>query len=436
MPPSAAFLPAPAIGAPPAPRVPTPERYTLDNGLRVVAARMGGIPQVVLRLVIPAGAAAEPAELPGTAALVGHLLTEGTELRTAEELNARIDFLGALLHANVGHDYAETEAILLRETMREGIGLLAEVVTRPAFPASEVERIRSESLDALIAREDEPGNVADDRASEEVFGAEHPYGRPSFGTAEGIEAVSREDLVAFHARHYRPRGAYLIAAGDFEPGALREALEEAFAHWTGDAPPVEYPAQSGDTPASAGRLIVVPWEDSAQSEIRVSGRGIDRRSPDWVRGAVANYILGGSTITGRLGANLREEKGWTYGANSAFSAGVARGGWTAHTAVDVEVTRQAVDEILREMQRLCDEPVSDAELRRARDAMVLSLPRVFETPAQVASRLGTLEAYGLPHDYWNAYPARVQSVTAEEVQRIARSHFHPDRVVRIVVGGV
>jgi zinc protease len=412
-----------------------PERYTLSNGLRVVAARMGGIPQVVLRLVIPAGAAAEPAGREGAAALVGHLLTEGTERRSAQELNARIDYLGALLHAHVGHDFAEVEAVLLRETMREGVELLAEVVTRPAFPASEVERIRNESLDALIAREDEPGNVADDRASVEVFGADHPYGRPSFGTAAGIAAVGRGELVELHARHYRPGGAYLVAAGDFEPGALRETLELAFAPWTGDAPPVEYPVDVDLPPASAGVLVSVPWEDSAQSEIRVSGRGIDRRSPDWVRGAVANYVLGGSTITGRLGANLREAKGWTYGANSAFSAGVARGGWTAHTAVDVEVTRAAVDEMLREMQRLCDDPVPEAELRRARDAMVLSLPRVFETPGQVASRLGTLEAYGLEHDYWQRYPERVQAVTAEDVQRVARERFHPDRVVRVVVGG-
>ena len=435
MQPETVFLPAPAIGAPPAPRVPRPERYTLSNGLRVIAARMGEIPQVVIRLVIPSGSAAEPRERPGTAALVGHLLTEGTELHTARELNERIDYLGALLHANVGHDYAEAEAVLLGETLEEGIQLLAEVITRPSFPETEVERIRNESLDALVAREDEPGNVADDRVSLEVFGADHPYGRPPFGTAEGIAEVTRDELIAFHARHYRPVGSYLVAAGDFEPGALREMLEAAFAGWTGEAPPIEYPADNPGTPARAGQLVVVPWEDAAQSEIRIAGLGIDRRSPDWVRASVANYILGGSTITGRLGANLREEKGWTYGANSAFSAGVARGGWTAHTAVDVEVTAAALDEMLRELTRLAEEPVDEGELRRARDAMVLSLPRAFETPGQVASRLGTLEAYELPHDFWERYPAAVQAVTAEDVQRIARERFHPDRVVRVVVGG-
>ncbi|CAA9299012.1 MAG: hypothetical protein AVDCRST_MAG68-208 [uncultured Gemmatimonadetes bacterium] len=432
MPPSAVFLPAPAIGAPPAPRVPRPERYALSNGLRVVAARMGELPQVVLRLVVPAGAAAEPREQPGTAAMVGHLLTEGTELHTAGELNARIDYLGALLHAHVGHDYAEAEAVLLHETLEEGIQLLAEVITRPAFPDAEVERIRNESLDALVAREDEPGNVADDRTSLAVFGAEHPYGRPSFGTAEGIAGVTRDQLVAFHEKHYRPVGSYLVVAGDFEPGALREMLEAAFAGWAGEAPPVEYPADPGPL---NGEQIVVEWEDAAQSEIRIAGLGIDRRSPDWVCGAVANYILGGSTITGRLGANLREEKGWTYGANSAFTAGVARGGWTAHTAVDVEVTGAAVQEMLREMRRMAEELVDEGELRRARDAMVLSLPRAFETPGQVASRLGTLEAYGLAPDYWERYPAAVQAVTAEDVRRIARERFHPDRVVRVVVGG-
>jgi zinc protease len=436
MPPrSPVLLPAPAIGAPPLPRVPTPERYTLANGLRVVAARMGTIPQIVIRVVIPAGSASEPKERPGTAALAGHLLSEGTELHTADELNARIDYLGAALSTHVGHDYAEAEAVLLRETLAEGIELLAEILTRPSFPPTELERLRAESLDALVAREDEPSNVADDRVSLEVFGAGHPYGLPSFGTAEGITAVTREELAAFHDRQYRPAGSYLVAAGDFDPTELRDLLESAFAGWTGDVPTVAYPPEVDTPPGKAGRRLLEEWEEAAQSEIRIAGRGIDRRSPEWMAGAVANYILGGSTITGRLGANLREDKGWTYGANSSFSAGRARGAWVAHTAVDVEVTRGAVDEMMGELLRMAEEPVDDAELRRAKDAMVLSLPRAFETPSQVASRLSTLEAHDLPRDYWSTYPAAIEAVTADDVRRIAREHFHPDRVVTVVVGG-
>jgi zinc protease len=162
---------------------------------------------------------------------------------------------------------------------------------------------------------------------------------------------------------------------------------------------------------------------------------LPRRHPDWIRAGVANFLLGGSTITGRLGANLREDKGWTYGARSHFSAGMVHGGWVADTAVDVGVTAAAVGEMIREMRRLMDEPVDPAELRRAKDSLMLSLPRVFETPAGVASRLATIEAYALPHDWWDRFPAEVESVTIDDVREMARRHFNPDHLVRVVVGG-
>ncbi|HEX8696158.1 MAG TPA: pitrilysin family protein [Longimicrobium sp.] len=430
----AAVLPRPTTGAPPAPRIPRPERWTLSNGLRVVAAPRHGVPQVVLRLVLPAGAAADPPEYPGAAHLVGQLLTEGTAGMSEEELNARLDLLGAAVHPHVGHDFADVEAVLLSEALAEGLALLAEVVTRPAFPAAETERVRHESLDALVARLDEPANVADDRAALEVFGADHPYGRPEFGTEEGIRAVPREALAAFHAERYRPRGAFLVAAGEFDPAELGALLEEALGRWTGEAPPVACPPVP-PAPANAGKTALAHWDLASQSEIRIVGRGMARRSPDWIAGAVANFILGGSTITGRLGANLREEKGWTYGVRSGFTAAVHPGGWSAETAVGVEVTDDAVAEMLREMRRLMDEPVDEAELRRAKDALVLSLPRGFETPSGIAGRLSTLEAYDLPRDWWERFPAAVEAVTAADVQRIAREHFDPGRLVRVVVGG-
>lgn len=434
MPREHAVMPVPVLGPPPAPRVPVPARWTMANGLRVVAAERPGMPQVVLRLVLRAGSVYDPAELPGTASLCGGLLTEGTASFTPDALNARLDFLGAAIHANVGHDFTEVEALLLRDTLEEGLALLAEIVVRPAFPDAEVERAREEALDALVARLDEAANVADDHTNEETFGADHPYGVPSFGTPEGLEAVTRADLAAFHARHYRPGGAVLVAAGPVPAAELAAALETALGAWSGEAPARPLPPVS-DAPARAGRVVLVPWDDASQSEIRMAGTGMERLNPDWIAGAVANYVLGGSTITGRLGANLREEKGWTYGARSTFASGIARGGWAAETAVDVAVTADAVREMRAELRRLCDEPVGADELRRAKDALVLSLPRAFETPSRVVGRLATLEAYGLPEDYWERFPAAVEAVTAEDVQRIARRYFDPDRVVTVVVGG-
>jgi predicted Zn-dependent peptidase len=413
------------------PRVPEPERWTMGNGLRVLAVPRRTLPQVALRLILPAGAAAEPRAAAGLANLTGALLSEGTAELDATELNRRLDLLGAALHVNVGHDFAEVDLALLSETLAEGVRLFADLILRPSFPEAELERVRAETLDALDARADEPSNVADDRAGAELFGPDHPYGRLTVGTPSGVASVSRGLVAEFHAARYRPDGAILLAAGDFDTPELRGRLDDAFGDWGGRAEPAHPPVVE---PPAGARTIHVPWPDASQAEIRVVGRGMSRADPDWVPAAVANYLLGGSTITGRLGANLREEKGWTYGVRSGFAAAVRPGGWAIETAVGAPVTAAAVREIEGELRRFAAEPVGDEELQRARDALVLSLPRAFETPGRIATRLGTVEAFGLPEDYWQRFAERVLAVTVEDVQRIARRYFDPDSLLRVVVG--
>ncbi|MQA90537.1 MAG: hypothetical protein GEU90_09920 [Gemmatimonas sp.] len=431
--PPVAAIPRPRPGTPPIPSVPEPDRFTLENGLRVVAVARPGLPQVVGRIVVPAGSAADPRDAPGTAHLVGSLLTEGTDEHSAIELNERIDLLGASLGVRVGHDYSEIALALLAETLDEGLDLLARVVATATFPPREVERVRAESLDALEARLDEPANVADDHASEAIFGTEHPYGRLPIGTIDGVRRLRRDTLIDFHRSRYRPDGGVLIIAGDLGGGDLRSRLETAFSSWDGSVERPLYP----DLPAGpepSGPLLTIDWEDSAQGEIRVAGLGIPRNSPDWVPATVANYILGGSTITGRLGANLREDKGWTYGVRSVFVPGLHPGGWIVETAVGAEVTMDALEEIERELQRMVDEPVSAEELTRASEALILSLPHAFETPGRIVSRLATVEAFDLEHDYWHRFPERIHRVTREEIRSIAVTCFSPDRLARVIVG--
>jgi zinc protease len=424
------LLPRPTPGAPPLPAVPEPVRAVLENGLRVLVVPHRTLPQVTMRLVLPAGAAADPVALPGTAALVGSMLAEGTRALSADELNRRLDSLGASLDAQVGHDFAQVDLFVLRETLVEGVGLLAGIVTEPAFPDEQLARVRAETLDALEARDDEPANVADDRLARELFGAAHPYGRPALGTRAAVESITSLDLHALHAARYRPRGSVLVVAGDVEVDALLRLLGDAFGGWRGEAEPPTYPPPS----QSGAREVYVPREDAAQGEIRYGAPGMSRRDPDWVPAAVANYLLGGSTITGRLGANLREDKGWTYGVRSGFAAAVEPGGWVVETAVDGEVVAAAQREIDGEIERFLAGPVPEDELQRAKDALILSLPRAFETPGRIVGRLATVEAYGLPEGYWRAFPERVRSVTTSDVLEMARRYFDAERLLRVVVG--
>jgi zinc protease len=426
-------LPLPRAGEPPVPVPPTPTRFTLPNGLHVVAVTRNELPQVAIRLVVPAGSAADPAGAPGTASLVGALLTEGTRNRSATAFNQYLDSLGASLDARVGHDFAEVDLRLLSETLDEGLSLLSEVVESATFPDREVERTRSEFLDALLARLDEPANVADDRTAEALFGHDHPYGRLALGTREGIERVTRADMVAFHAHRYRPEGSVLVIAGDVAIPELRTLLERSFAGWQGRVDPIDFP-EWPETRETAGTLTVVEWDDAAQGEIRIAGLGLHRRSAEWIPAAVANFILGGSTITSRLGSNIREDKGWTYGIRSGLASGIQPAGWVIETAVDGEAVGDALGEIDHELRRMTTEHVGDEELDRAREALILSLPRAFETPGRIVARMATIEAFGLEPDYWERYPERLRGITSDEILRISRELFLPERLVRVVVG--
>ena len=426
-------LPRPEPGTPPAPTVPIPERFTLDNGLRVLAIHRPAFPQIAMRLVIPAGSVADRPDAPGAASLVSGLITEGTESLDGIALHQRIDSLGAALGARAGHDFTEIDLSLLAETLAPGLALLAEIAVRPSFPDAEIERIRSESIDALEARLDEPANIADDATSEAIFGAGHPYARLPLGTIESVRALRRADLIDFHGRYYRPQGSILVIAGDLSGVSLRSELETTLGAWSGVSPAVEYPAPALRC-VRAGEVVNIVEDGAAQGELRVAGPGMPRSSPDWVPAIVANYVLGGSTITGRLGSNLREEKGWTYGVRSGFSAGIGPSGWTVETAVGAEVAAEAVREIQDELRRMVEVRVSTDELERAKDALILSLPRAFETPMRIVSRFATMEAFGLETDYWSSFADRAKQVTVEQVQEMSERYFNPDAMVSVAVG--
>jgi len=422
----------PAAGEAPTIQLPVFERFTLENGLRVLTVRHDDLPEVSARLVFPYGAVDDPQGLAGTALLTARALTEGTANRSAPQVAEWLDYLGARFSLDVDHDVTMLGLHFLSHVMDGAFQLLAEIVAQPTFAPSEVERLRDERLDQIASSLDEPRAVASLRFHEAAFGG-HPYGIRTGGMEDTVRAIDATATAAFHKARYRPSRATLVLVGDLpERPELQERLEAAFAVWSGAG--VE-PTDLADPADPAGRRIwAIEWP-GPQSELRVGGLGIARADPDYPAIQVMNAILGG-LFSSRINMNLREDKGWTYGASSRLDARRRRGPFYVGTAVDARASVDAIREIFAEMDRMRDEPPSAEELQLARNAITLSLPRLFETVGQVSGRIAHQVAYDLPDDYWERYGEQAGRVEAESVQAAARRLLATDRLAIVVTGPV
>ena len=422
----------PSAGPLPKIRLPVFERLRLENGLNVVLVRHDDLPEVAARLVFPYGAVEDPPGRAGTALITARALTEGSHERSAREMAEWLDYLGARFSIDVDHDATRLGLHFLSRVAEGAYELLAEIVARPAFRPDEIARLRDERLDQIASSLDEPRAIASLRFHEANFG-HHPYATRTGGVEETVTKIDSETVKTFHASRYRPSAATLVLVGDLpETPVLRERLENAFAEWRGEAvEPIEIDAP--DRPASR-RLWAIEWS-GPQSEIRVGGIGIDRRDPDYVAVQVMNAILG-VLFSSRINMNLREDKGWTYGAASRLDARKRPGPFYVGTAVDARVTVDAVVEILKEMERMTADPPEPEELQLAKNAATLSLPRLFETVGQVSGRIAHQIVYDLPDDYWESYADQARQVGPEDVQRVAEQLLQPDRATIVVVGPV
>jgi len=409
-------------------RLPRPREYALPNGVRVFVLEDHRLPTVDMSLMVRAGGLFEPK--PGVADLTASMLDEGTKSRTALELATATESLGASLSASAGAERATLSASGLSESTDRLVDLMADVLLHPAFPQERLQRVKFQTTSNLMQQRTNPAFLASELEDRILYG-DTPYGKAA-PTAEEIAAVTREDLAAFHERFYRPNGAILGIAGDVDGERVVERLRAALAGW---APAKEAAAlpQAAFKPQAATRIYLIDRPNSVQTVLRFGNLAISRTDPDYVPLTVANRVLGGSASS-RLFLNLREDKGYTYGASSGLSTPRWPGAWTAGANVRTPVTEASVAEFFREFQRLQKEPVPQDELDRAKRSIIGSFARTLESPAGVLNRTLELVVNGLPLDYWDTFPARVEAVTPAEVERVARKYLGEGRIQLIAVG--
>lgn len=420
----------PELGPPPSFDLPEIRHLTLSNGLPVLLLEKRQVPIVQVDLTILSGTVAESAGQPGVASMTAAMLDEGAGGRSALELADEVDHLGAELATRAGEHTVTVSLHVPVARLEPALALMADVALRPDFPAAELERQRVDRLTEILQWRDEPAALADLQFDRVLYGSAHPYGVPDLGTAASLAAMGVEDLRAFHERHFRPGSATLVVVGDVTAEAVLPLLEPAFGAWQGA--PAETPAEPPAAQVAARRILLVDKPGAEQSEIRIGRIGAARLTDDYFPLVVMNTILGGS-FASRLNQNLREDKGYSYGAFSTFAFRPWRGPFLAAAAVQTEVTAEALTEFLRELRGI-RERVSEEELERARNYVALGYPATFQTVAGTAGALGEVALYGLPDDYIDSYIERVLAVTADDVQRVAAEYLDPERIAIVVVG--
>lgn len=405
-------------------------RYRLDNGLRLLVAEAPRLPEVSLRLIVEAGAVAEAERPEGAAELTSRLLTEGAGGRSAPETARWLDRLGASFQASADYDVTTLAVHTLSDVLDGTLDFLRTVVREPDFASGEVVRVRDELADELERERDEADVVADHLLIRAIYG-DHRYGRPSSGRPERVRELGRDDVVDFHGRGYTAADAALVACGDVEADRLRDGLAERFGDWrAGEGrPDVPSPPDSAD---EAGRVLVVDRPGSAQAEVRLGTVGLSYGEEDFFPALVGNAVLGG-LFNSRINTNLREEKGWTYGARTGFRFRRSPGPFLAGAAVETEAAAAAVEEFRDEIRGMWERPPSEEELELARNNLVLSLPRRFETVSHVTGKVSTLLVHDLPDDWWIRYRDRVEAVGRSAAVESLRARLDPDRLVAVVV---
>jgi zinc protease len=411
--------------------LPKPQEMTLSNGLRVALLEDHKLPTFSVQVIVRGGGLADPPGKRGLAMATASLLREGTQQRSSREIAEQLATLGATLMAGASPSSGESTVTItgLSEHVAGILALAADVVRNPSFPQAEVDKFKTRFASQVQYQRSLPGFMAQEQFMRAVY-RDHP-GSYVVPTDAVLKDLTRADLAAYHSVRYRPGNTLLIVYGDITLKDLAAQLERTFGSWQGgETPAVPLPPLQ---PPEKSRVLLVDRPGSVQTSLWLGGLGIERNSEDYFAVLVMNHILGGGPAS-RLFVNLREDKGYTYGVYSTFTGSAFPGVLVASTDVRTAVTDGALQELLAEIGRLGSEPVPAQELANAKRALIGRFALSLDAPQTLIANLATQKIYGLPSDYWDTYPARVEAISATDVQRVAKKYYDANKLQIVAVG--
>ena len=410
------------------------QRTTLSNGLEVVLAQRSAVPMVQFDLLVDAGYASDQFSAPGTASLAMNAMDEGTESKSALEISAALDDLGANLSTSSDLDLSYVSLSTLTETMNASLDLFADVILNPSFPAAEVDRLKKEQLARIQREKQTPIQMAIRVFPRLLYGEGHAYSNPltGSGTENDVSIMERRDLVNFHQTWFRPNNATLVVAGDISMDELQPRLEKLFADWSQDEVPskniatVDHPEES--------QVFLMDRPGSQQSIIFAGHVAPSKSAPNDLAIDAMNTIFGG-TFTARINMNLREDKGWSYGARSLLLDAKGQRPWIVYAPVQTDKTSESVQEIMSELSGFTgDMPATEEELAKTKDNKTLTLPGRFETISAVSGGVSEIVRFGLNDTYFDTYPGAVRSLSLKDVSNAAQQVIKKDQLTWVIVG--
>jgi zinc protease len=422
----------PKAGPDPRFSLPPIEKAKLSNGLEIWMVRQTELPIVSMNMVFKSGGTFEPAEKSGVSSMTATLLDDGTKTRSALDIANGLQSIGAAMGAGSSWDSTSVSISTLTRNLDQALDIYSDVILNPIFPETEFESTRRRTLGGFLQRRSNPNAISDLVYDRVLYGKEHPYGRQLSGTETTIKNLTRNDLMNFYESTYRPNNAVLVVVGDVDAKTLIPKLEKSFANWKPGTVPTGKLAEA--KPLDKAGIYLVDRSGAAQSVVSIGQIGVPRDSPDYFPLQVMNSILGGQ-FSARVNMNLREDKGYTYGARTGLSYRRGAGPFTASADVQTAVTKESVAEFIKEIKGIRgDIPVTQAELEYNKQSLIRAYPRGFETVGQISGQLSNLVVYGLPDSYFNEYISKVNAVTLADVNRVANKYLTPDKMAIVVVG--
>jgi zinc protease len=422
----------PPAGKTPELRVPTWTKTTLANGADLIVSEKHDLPLVAFSITFLGGANQfERAERTGLASLTAAMLNEGTKTRDGEALSNALQLLGTSVNAGVSGEGGSVSFLSTTNKFPDTLDILVDMLLNSTFPADALDRLRGQRLVALTQQRAQPNSIANRVFPRTLYGPAHPYGRLT--TEESLKAITRDDIVAFHHEYFQPGRALITVVGDVTTASAKPVIEKALAAWPkgGSRPTFSYPAPP-ERPTTTIYLVDRPG--SAQSIVAIGHPGPSRNTPDYYALQVMNTMLGGM-FQSRLNANIREEKGYSYGVNSGFAFGKGPGAFRTGGDIVGNKTDAALVEFMKELRGILGErPVTDEELQTAKDSLIQRLPATFASVNAINSAITLLWTQGQPDDYFQQYGKMVGAVTRDDVVRVAKKYIDLDHLAIVIVG--